>query len=186
MTKHFFHPKGAAVMYRKIIETRSTSFTAQNFRNLIKEQCSILPVSRRFDYRSLFPAEGKSLCHSLNQFIHPELKRFLESCARISNTTEVKKQLKLHMVVALLCNLLDRRSCFLQTLLGLFAFANGLRDRGFQILGMFGILPSIQHIRNHGKHWAVERKLINELDVMQFSRVPVDNLEFKMAFEEDF
>ena len=54
----------------------------------------MLPVSGRFDYLSLFPAEGKSLFHSLNQFFHPELKRFLESCARISNTTEVEKQLK--------------------------------------------------------------------------------------------
>ena len=74
------------------------------------------------------------------------------------------------MVIALLCNLLDRRSCFLQTLLGLFEFANGLRDTGFQILGMFGILPSIQHIRNQGKNLAFERKLINELDVMQFGK----------------
>ena len=47
---------------------------------------------------------------------------------------------------------------------------------------MFGILPSIQQIRNLGKHWAAKRKLINELHVMQFWRVTVDNLEFKMAF----
>ena len=86
------------------------------------------------------------------------------------------------MAIALLCNLLDRRSCFLQTLLGLFAFANGLRDKGFQSLGMFRILPSIQRIRNHGKHWAAEQKLIHELDVKKFWRVTVDNLEFKMAF----
>ena len=50
----------------------------------------MLPVSGKIDYRSLFPAEGKSLSHSLKQFVHPELKRFLESCARISDTTEVK------------------------------------------------------------------------------------------------
>ena len=159
----FFHPKGAAAMYRKIVETRSTSCTAQNFRNLIKEQCSMLPVSGRFDYRSLFPDEGKSLCHSLNQFIHPELKRFLESCARISNTTKVKKQLKLHMVIALLCNLLDRRSCFLQTLLGLFAFANGLWVFGMRSVVVLAVDVAIAVVYNVNStandRWQMDKEL---------------------------
>ena len=60
MMKYFFYAKGAAAMYRKIIETRSTSIETQNFRNLIKEQCSMLPVSGMFDYRSFFLAESKS------------------------------------------------------------------------------------------------------------------------------
>ena len=47
--------------------------------------------------------------------------------------------MKLMMASALLSNALDPRSCFLQTLIGLACYAQGLRDKGFKILNALGV-----------------------------------------------
>lgn len=153
----FFSSKGASVLYSKLIESQS-AFTPQRLRELVKEQCSMFPVSGKFDYRSLF-SDSKPDITKLSQFNHSELEKYLERFAMLSSiASDKKKRLKLQMPIALLCNVVDHRSCFLQTLLGWFGYAHGLRDKGFRMLVSFGVFPSIRHIRNHGNHWGPETK----------------------------
>ena len=57
-------------------------------------------------------------------------------------------------------NMMDTRSCFLQTLVGLACYSQGLRDKGMKILNAFGITSSTSHIREHGSWWARIRKAI--------------------------
>ena len=74
----------------------------------------LFPVSDKFDYRKLFSAKEMSMCHTLNKFNQPELLTFFDQFAKLSSSrTDGKKRLKLQMLLALLCNLVDRRSCFL-------------------------------------------------------------------------
>ena len=51
------------------------------------------------------------------------------------------------MVCALLVNLMDHRKCFMQTLVGLGCYAQGLRDKGFILLNALGVSCSIFHVR---------------------------------------
>ena len=71
--------------------------------------------------------------------------------------------MKLMMVSALLSNALDPRSCFLQTLIGLACYAQGLRDKGFKVLNAFGVATSVFHIREHRNFWARMRNAIDEI-----------------------
>ena len=78
--------------------------------------------------------------------------------------------------------MVDTKSCFLQTLIGLACYAQGLRDKGMKLLNSFGITSSVSHIREHGSWWAKIRKAINEINILSFWRVTFDNLDFKMKF----
>ena len=86
------------------------------------------------------------------------------------------------MVSALLSNALDPRSCFLQTLIGLACYAQGLRDKGFKILNAFGVATSVFHIREHGNFWARMCNAIDEINPKIFSRVTIDNLDFRIKY----
>ena len=86
------------------------------------------------------------------------------------------------MICAIMANMMDTRSCFLQILVGLACYSQGLRDKGMKILNAFGITSSISHIREHGSWWARIRKAINEINVKSFWRVTFDNLDFRMKF----
>ena len=90
---------------------------------------------------------------------------------------------KCMMVCAILANMMDTRSCFLQTLIGLACYAQGLRDKGMKVLNASGITSSVSHIREHGSWWAKIRKAIKEIDIiLSFWRVTFDNSDFKMKF----
>ena len=66
---------------------------------------------------------------------------------RTSNSNQKKQHLKLQMVIAILRNIQNKESIMMQTILGLIAYACGLRDKGFNILNKFGVICSINHIR---------------------------------------
>ena len=87
------------------------------------------------------------------------------------------------MVCAIMANMMDTRSCFLQTLIGLACYAQGLRDKGMKLMNCFGITSSVSHIREHIYcSWAKIRNAINVIDVNSFWRVTFDNLDFRMRF----
>ena len=86
------------------------------------------------------------------------------------------------MVCAIMANMMDTRSCFLQTLIGLASYAQGLRDKGMKLMNCFGITSCVSHIREHYCSWAKIRKAINVIDVNSFWRVTFDNLDFRMRF----
>ena len=79
-------------------------------------------------------------------------------------------------------NAMDPRNTFLQTLLGLACYAQGLRDKGFKILNAFGVVCSIFHVRQHGSRWARLRSALSELNPIRFWRVTFDNLDFRAKF----
>lgn len=173
------------VLYEKLCEIqlmRTQWISPFSLRSLIKEQCQKFPKSSTFDFRSLSASEPESLYKVTGQFLLPNLLEFFEQFAQIRSNSSTAKQMKIQMLISILCSLVDRRSCFLQTLLGLFAYAYGLRDKGFAVLGSFGCLPSIRHIRNHGNFWAKKRNVIDEIDPCAFWRVTFDNLDFKMSY----
>ena len=86
------------------------------------------------------------------------------------------------MISAIMANNMDPRKCFLQTLVGLACYAQGLRDKGMQLLNCFGVTSSIFHIRQHGSFWAKVRSIIKELNPISFWRVTFDNLDFRIKF----
>lgn len=86
------------------------------------------------------------------------------------------------MICALLVNIMDHHKCFMQTLVGLGCYAQGLRDKGFKLLNALVVSCSILHIRNHGNLWARLRSAISEISLQSFWRVTFDNLDFRMKF----
>ena len=77
---------------------------------------------------------------------------------------------------------MDPNVTFMQTLIGLACYAQGLRDKGIKLLNNFGITTSVFHIRQHGSWWAKIRNAIKEISSHAFWHVTFDNLDFRMKF----
>lgn len=99
-----------------------------------------------------------------------------------SHTHNRKLKCMMIHVCAIMANNIDPRKCFLQTLIGLACYAQGLRDKGMKLLNSFGVTSSIFHIRQHGIFWAKVRKVIKELNLLAFWRATFDNLDFRIRF----
>ena len=84
------------------------------------------------------------------------------------------------MVCAILANMMDGRSTFLQTLIGLICYGQGLRDKGMKFLNPFGVSCSVFHVRKHGSFWANARKAIAEISPVAFWGATFDNLDFRL------
>ena len=103
---------------------------------MVKRQGSMFPKSSDYDYRKVFDDKNVS---KLQTYFDTELLQVLSQITRGKAKNEhtiidEKKKLKLMMVCALLVNLMDHRKCFMQTLVGLGCYAQGLRDKGFKLL----------------------------------------------------
>ena len=167
--------------------------TSQEHSNLteqirtIRRQVKLFPTSIKFDFRKLFNTINNSC--ELEKYFDTHLLQFVRDVTRsgrimenrnISSKHMHSRNMKCMMVCAILANMMDTRSCFLQTLIGLACYAQGLRDKGMKFLNAFGITSSVSHIRDHGNWWAKIRKAIKEIDIQSFWRVTFDNLDFKM------
>ena len=95
------------------------------------------------------------------------------------------RKLRTYMIISILCFNTNPSVVFFQTLIGLFCYAYGLRDKGFEILNAFGCSCSVDHIRRHGDYWSQQRSAIEELDTKKLWRVSFDNLNFKMKYSKD-
>lgn len=159
-------------------------------RAMIKNQSNALPKSQNFDFRTLFAEDVNE--NAFDKYINPRLLHVLSKVTTSDNVKDHNasvgklydhgKKLKLVMVIAILTNAMDPRNTFLQTLLGLACYAQGLRDKGFRILNAFGVVCSIFHVRKHGSHWARLRSALTELDPRRFWRLTFDNLDFRTKF----
>ena len=58
-----------------------------------------------------------------------------------------------------------------QTLMGLTAYAGGLRDKMFHIFNMFGVCCSSTHIRRQAKTWGNMRNVCTEINKRAFWRI---------------
>ena len=81
------------------------------------------------------------------------------------------------MAISILCIAMNPKTIFLQTLIGLIAYACGLKDTGFNLLKMLGCCCSIDQARNHGSFGAKGRTASNELqkDNVAMWHVSFDN-----------
>ena len=104
---------------------------------------------------------------------------------KVSELYAHSRRMKCIMVCAILANM-DPSVTFMQTLIGLACYAQGLRDKGMKLLNTLGVTASVFHIRQHGSWWAKIRKAINEVSPKAFWRVTFDNLDFKMKFAKKF
>ena len=154
---------------------------------------------RDLDYRTIFHKckshpDGKiDNMYILHQYLHPPLVRFIEEITGVNSSQDSsqpltlhKQQLKILTIIALLCNVRNWQSILLQTVLGLAAYANGLRDKGFQLMNMFGVVCGIRHLREEAAKWSNKRKCIDEINMQSFWRVTFDNLNFKRKFAKTF
>ena len=88
------------------------------------------------------------------------------------------------MANSILCIAMNPKAIFLQTLIGLIAYAYGLKDTGFSLLNMLGCCCSIDQDRNHGSFWAKKRTASDELlrDIVALWRVSFDNLNYRIKY----
>lgn len=87
---------------------------------------------------------------------------------KVSELYAHSRKMKCIMVCSILANMMDPSVTFVQTLIGLACYAQGLRDKGMKLLNTFGVTASIFHIRQHGSWWAKIRKAINEVSPKAF------------------
>lgn len=158
----------------------------------LKKQCSKFPVSLKFDIRTLIK-EGVMDENKLESYFDPDLVKFINTVTTSKKSERVQhsqlytdmKKLRTFMIISLLCYNTNPSAVFLLTLIGLFCYAYGLRDKGFEIMNAFGCSCSIDQVRRHGDHWADKRSVTDELDSKQLWRVSFDNLNFKMKYSKD-
>ena len=158
---------------------------------LVKNQASKFPTSKKFDYTQLLSNEGTI---EIDSYFDQELVNVIDSITTHSNMHDYNKYSSLYqdlrlsrikMIIALLCFTMNPTCCFYQTLVGLICYAYGLRDKGFEMLNALGCSASIDHIRSHGSFWATQRQAINELDANKFWRASLDNLNFNIKFSKN-
>ena len=179
--------KCVSLVYKILNKNNSIAIVldTEHIRNMVKRQATLLPESSKFDYRTLFEK-----C-TLDKYFDSELMGVIDSITtsdwsrhtkKTSQTHAHDRKLKCMMICAIMANNMDPRKCFLQTLIGLACYAQGLRDKGLKLLNSFGVTSSIFHIRQHGSFWAKVRSAIKELNLTAFWRATFDNLDFKMKF----
>ena len=174
----------------KLEKVESNNLNQQKVQQLVKEQAKAFPATRSFDYRTFVTEQRVMDDKVLDSFFKPDLIKLVENITtsdhgRYRPHSELYKQtrkMKVRMIVALLCNTMNPQSCFMQTFLGLYCYCYGLRDAGFEVLNAFGCTCSIDHLRQHGEHWATHRQAISELKPTHLWRVSFDNLNFKMKY----
>ena len=75
--------------------------------------------------------------------------------SRVKSGVSISKmRLKIQTLIALICNIQNHKSVLLQSVIGLAAYAYGLRDVGFKLLNMFGITCGIDLIRRLANNWS--------------------------------
>ena len=158
---------------------------------LVTNQASKFPTSKKFDYTQLLSNEGTI---EIDSYFDQELVNVIDSITIHSNMHDYNKYSSLYqdlrssrikMIIALLCFTMNPTCCFYQTLVGLICYEYGLRDKGFEMLNALGCSASIDHIRSHGSFWATQRQAINELDANKFWRASLDNLNFNIKFAKN-
>ena len=179
---------------RNKVENQGKSIEQENeIKKMFDEQTKLFgDNSSTLDYRKLINEENVLL----GDYIHKPLFDFFERVLNISKTTnysndseeEVETRRKksqyfrILMAVGILCNLKNRKSLVVQTIIGLSMFAGGLKDNGYRILNHFGLSCSIKHIRRMAKSWSSVRKCIDEINHKHMWRITFDNLNFNRKF----
>ena len=129
-----FHECSLKSVYTILVDKKNNTTKCNcinNIRDMVKQQGSMFPKSSDYNYRKVFDDKNVS---KLQTYFDTELLQVLSQITRGKaknkhTIIDEKKKLKLMMVCALLVNLMDHRKCFMQTLVGLGCYAQGLRDK---------------------------------------------------------
>ncbi len=191
-------------MYKEHIESmKDNLFSVTDVQEMIKKQTAIFcDAQDNLDYRKIFDDTlesdtGVPHTYFLHNYIHKPLLEFMEKLTQVSShgssdhdgdDSDVisKKRCKIQMVIAILCNIQNRNCLLMQIVIGLSAYAGGLRDKVFDIFNYFGLSCSIRYIRRHADHWSKKRNILDEIDRKGFWRITFDNLNFARRFAKTF
>ena len=155
----------------KYKELKEQSLSIETLRGLIRDQASRFPTSSTFDYRTLTNAEGAFDDNKIDQYFNQDLVKVVDEITTSrharehphSQSTHYQEacQMRVRMVIALMCFAMNPFCTFFQTLLGLVCYSFGLRDGGFSILN---------------------RNPVDELNRSAFWRITIDNLDFTLKY----
>lgn len=159
-----------------------------NLQHMVGEQAAKFPTSGKIDFRTLENDQVDE--DALQAHFLPNLVQLVDTITTSDHskyhqvTPHYKdiRELRMWMVIALLCLTMNPNCCFIQTLIVLICYAYGLRDKGFDVLNTLGCTCNIDHLRNHGAFWANKRKAVEELDKTRPWRISIDNLNFHIKF----
>ena len=181
-------------LQKEVTELLGSTLTIRDIQSMIDQQVdNFLDGQVNVDYRKVLEtSQSSGATYMLEQYLNPKLVAFLEQVLDMKSGSQgesiytYSQKLKLHTVIAVLCNIKHPKSIMLQTMLAFVAYANGLRDKGFDILNSFGIICGIKFIRDEAIRWSNTRKCTDELDKTSFWRVTFDNLNFRRKFAKTF
>jgi hypothetical protein len=191
------------LLYDKEIVTRNSSvnpklINIQDIANMIDIQTKLFSEAESaYDYRKLFDdmesAQNKSEqgdSYFLGQFLHSPLADFLEKILNVTDKKNThnthKAQLKIQMVIGILCNVKSQKCTFVQNMVGLSLFAGGVKDKICDLLAMFGLTTTSRTVRSLIQTWSKKRDVLSELDKGSFWRFSFDNLNFLRKFANTF
>ena len=175
------------------LKEQKSILDVKKVKGLIEEQCKKFPTASNFDYRTLVNSDGSLDEEKFESFFNSELLNLISKLAKSQkseNKTPSKlyndmRKLSIFTINSLLCYTKNPSITFIQTIIGLFCYAYGLRDKRFEILNAFGCSCSVDHIRRHGDYWSSQRSMMDELDSKKLWRVSFDNLNFKLRYSKD-
>lgn len=165
---------------------RQKSMSINDIKKMINDQCNKYPTASTFDYRSLVD-NGILSEDKLQSYFNPELLKFIDEVTKSkksgnTSTSQLYSDMRKLRLISLMCYAKNPSVTFMQTIIGLFCYAYGLRDKGFEILNFFGCSCSVDHVRRHGDFWSSHRSVMDELDVKKLWRISFDNLNFKIKY----
>ena len=89
---------------------------------------------------------------------------------------------KVHMILAILCNIVNRNSLLVQNLIGMLLYRGVVKERVYDVSSMFGVSSSLSTVNRISKYWANTRNPTDEIDDEKLIKVSIDNLNFKRKF----
>ena len=181
----------AKLQAQELKHVEADTIHVSDISSMIESQIDLFSnAGSHFDYRKLFEdnTDGpllKGLLHEpLVDFVSRITKtgKYGSKSEKESQKSQHKGMLKVQMIIALLCNIMNNSCIFMQKLIGYVLFTGGLRKKATDILNSFGISCSYSTLDNEAKYWSDHRDPLSELDKTKTWRLSFDNLNFKRKF----
>lgn len=182
---------------KSLSEWERSGFKTSDITTMLERQVELFTsAEKNVDYRQIFDNAKKdeNSTYLFDSFLHKPLVEFFikivsprgHAYGKKSEKVNHKDALKLQMVLAILCNILNKRCILIQTLIGLTLFAGGVRNKITDILCSFGLTCSSNKINSQAHFWSQQRNATDELNPQRFWRISFDNLNFKRKFAKTF
>ncbi len=155
----YIKSKDFETKFNDMATTLKRTVTPPKIQQMLKKQAKQFPTSQKFDFRTLRNATNVLDLESLDQYFNEELIEVIKCITQADSEKEgshsalykTKKNLRIRMIIGMLCMTMNPQCCFIQTALGLICYAYGLREAGFDMLNAAGCTCSMDHVRQHGR-----------------------------------